>query len=50
MHDGEFLDFMGLVESFLFIIIVIEIEAVLGFVGVGVSGRGLHVGMNKVAK
>jgi hypothetical protein len=37
MHDGEFGYLMGLLESFFFVIIVIEIEAVLGVVGVEVS-------------
>lgn len=37
MHDGEFWYFLGLLESFFLVVIVIEIETVLGFVGVEVS-------------
>jgi hypothetical protein len=37
MHDGEFGYLMGLLESFFFVVIVIEIETVLGVVGVEVS-------------
>jgi hypothetical protein len=37
VHDGEFGYFMGLLESFFFVVIVIEIETVLGLVGVEVS-------------